>query len=211
MLNPTARELAFFKTIQDLLLCPSYLVHLNPECQIFIDLDGSKKFGFGAMIYHLKGNLAIENYPTRKLVEPILFLSQLFNLAEIWYWLTKLELAGIVWVLRKIRHMIESFKHPTLIYTDHGAALGIAKQILLSTSSTDKPNLRLIWASEYLQRFNIKIRHKPSKQYIVPDVLSRLVSTNSDVKLVSMESELDALFTVSLVQMEPTFKQKILD
>ncbi len=150
MLNPTARELASFKTIQDLLSCPSYLVHPNPERQIFIDLDASKEFGFGAMIYHLKGNLATGDYLARKAVEPILFLSRLLNPAETRYWPTELELAGIVWVLRKIRHMIESSKHPTLIFTDHGAALGIAKQTSLSTSSTDKLNLRLIRASEYL-------------------------------------------------------------
>ena len=211
VLNPTARELASFKTIQDLLSCPSYLVHPDPERQIFIDLDASKEFGFGAMIYHLKGNLATGDYPARKAVEPILFLSQLLNPAETRYWPTELELAGIVWVLRKIRHIIESAKYPTLIFTDHGAALGIAKQTLLSTSSTDKLNLRLIRASEYLQRFNIEIRYKPGKQHIVPDILSRLASTNLDVKPVSMEGELDALFTVSLVQMEPAFKQKILD
>ena len=178
---------------------------------MFIDLDASKEFGFGVMIYHLKGNLAKGEYPARKAVEPILFLSRLLHPTETCYWPTELELAGIVWVLRKIRHMIESSKHPTLIFTDHGAALGIAKQISLSTSSTDKLNLRLIWASEYLQRFNIEIRHKPGKQHIVPDVLSRLASTNSDTKPEPAEGELDALFTVSLVQMDPVLKQKILD
>lgn len=49
------------------------------------------------------------------------------------------------------------------MYTDHGAALGIAKQITLSTSSTDKLNLRLIWASDYMQRFSLIIHHKPGK------------------------------------------------
>lgn len=67
----------------------------------------------------------------------------------------------MVWVLQKIRHMIESSKHSTRIFKNHGAVLGIAKQTLLSTSSIDKLNLRLIRASEYLQRFNIEIRHKP--------------------------------------------------
>ncbi len=99
MLNPTARKPASFKTIQDLLSCPSYLVHLDPERQIFINLDASKEFGFGLMIYHLKKNLATGDYPARKVVEPILFLSQLLNPAETRYWPTELELAGIVWVL----------------------------------------------------------------------------------------------------------------
>lgn len=96
VLNLTARKLAFFKTIQDLLSCLLYLVHPDPERQIFIDLDASKEFGFGAMVYHLKKNLTIGNYLARKAVEPILFLSRLLNLAKTWYWPIELELAGIV-------------------------------------------------------------------------------------------------------------------
>ena len=98
MLNSTAHELASFKTLQDLLLCLLYLVHLDLKCQIFIALDASKKFEFGAIIYYLKGSLATGDYLARKAVEPILFLNQLFNLAETRYWPTELELVGIVWV-----------------------------------------------------------------------------------------------------------------
>ncbi len=107
--------------------------------------------------------------------------------------------------------MIKSSKHLILIFTNHGAALGIAKQTSLSTSFTDKLNLRLIWAFKYLQRFNIEIRHKLGKWHIVLNTLSWLASTNSDIKPESIEGELDALFTVLLVQMDPILKQKILD
>lgn len=61
------------------------MIHFDLERQIFIYLDTSKEFGFGAIIYHLKENLAIEKYSTRKVVESILFLSQLLNLAKTWY------------------------------------------------------------------------------------------------------------------------------
>lgn len=98
-----------------------------------------------------------------------------------------------------------------MIFINHGAALEIAKQILLSTSSTNKLNLMLILASKYLQRFDIKICHKLSKQYIVPNLLSWLASTNLDIKPVSIKSELNTLFTISLIQIEPAFRQKILD
>lgn len=79
---------------------------------------------------------------------------------------------GIIWVLCKIHHIIKYSKHPTLIFINHGMVLRIAKQISLSTFSTNKLNLRLIRASEYLQRFNIEIYHKLGKQYIVLDTLS---------------------------------------
>lgn len=54
----------------------------NWEHEIFINLNTSKKLWFKIMIYHLKGNLAIEKYPAKKAVELILFLNQLFNLAK---------------------------------------------------------------------------------------------------------------------------------
>lgn len=75
VLNLTTHELAFFKTIYNLLSGPSHLIHPNPEHRIFIDLDVSKEFGFGAMIYHLKENLATGEYPAWEAVESILFLS----------------------------------------------------------------------------------------------------------------------------------------
>lgn len=102
MNNPTTRELASFKMIQELLSRPSFSVHPDPERQMFIDLDASKGFGFGAMIYHLKESLAAGDYPARKAVKPILFLSGLLSPAETRYWPTELELTGIVWVLRKL-------------------------------------------------------------------------------------------------------------
>lgn len=79
------------------------------------------------MIYHLQGNLAIGEYPARKVVKAILFLSQLLNLVEIWYWPTEPELADIVWVIWKIRHIIKFSKYSTLIFINHDAILEIAK------------------------------------------------------------------------------------
>lgn len=69
---------------------------------------------------------------------------------------------------------------------DHDAILEIAKQILLSTCSTDNLNLRLMQVSKYLQRFYIKICYKSGNQHIVPDILSWLASTNLNAKPISM-------------------------
>ena len=80
----------------------------------------------------------------------------------------------------------------TIIYTDYSTALQIAKQTSLTTSSTAKLNLRLIRASDYIQRFrNLELRHKPGTQHIVPDTLSRLRPLNVEVD--HLEGELDAL------------------
>lgn len=42
--DPTARELASFRTIQELLSLQSHLVHPDPERQMFLDLDASKEY-----------------------------------------------------------------------------------------------------------------------------------------------------------------------
>lgn len=212
--NATPLEKEAFRILQSLLSAPTYLIHHDPARQLFIDLDSSKEFGIGAMVYHVKigANWDGKGFPPRKSLEPILFLSRLLTSAETRYWPTELEIAGIVWVLKKTRHLIESSSIPTVIYTDHGSALGIAKQTTLTTSSTDKLNLRLVRASDYIQRFNLEIRHKPGAQHIIPDALSRLSSLNIDEKRrQDDEGELDALFTTTLIEMEEAFRNRLLD
>ena len=209
VLNPTDDERNAYKALQHALSKRRYLIHYNSARELFADIDASKETGMGGMIYHVKGDIKPEEYPLRKNVEPIMFLNRLLTAAKTRYWPTELELAAIVWVTRKIRHLIETSKHPTVFYTDHGATLEIAKQTTLSTSSTDKLNLRLIHASDYIQRFNIVLRHKPGKMHIIPDALSRLPTTNTEDKL-GAEGELDVLFTTSLIKMSDEFRTKIL-
>ena len=99
-----------------------------------------------------------------------------------------------------------------MIYIDHDAALNIAKQTFLSIIFTNKLNFRLIRIFDYLQRFNLNIRHKSNKQHIVLDVLSRLTSTNiielTHQQLVAND-ELDIFFTTSLIEMNDEFRNKI--
>ena len=95
--------------------------------------------------------------------------------AERNYWPNELEVVTIVCVVRKIRHLIEATETPpAIIYTDHSAAVQIAKHTTLSTASTDRQNLRLVRASQYPSRFNLMLRHKSGKLNTVPDALSRL-------------------------------------
>jgi Reverse transcriptase (RNA-dependent DNA polymerase) len=60
------------------------------------------------------------------------------------------------------------------------ATIGIAKQTSLSTTSTDKLNLRLIQAALYVQQFHLELYHKPGKTNVVPDALSRLPSSDAE-------------------------------
>ena len=61
------------------------------------------------------------------------------------------------------RSTLESAVKPTIVYTDHSATVGIVKQSSLNTTDVGKLNLRLIRASEYLQRFRLDVRHRPGE------------------------------------------------
>ena len=92
--------------------------------------------------------------------------------------------------------MIESnLKPPVIVYTDHSAAVPISKQTTLNTTSTNKLNLRLIRASQYLSAFNLELRHKAGKSNVVPNALSRLPQASTTAALSDQSEEaLDALY-----------------
>ena len=212
--SPTPQELASFKRIQEALSRPSTLVHYDLDKVFWIDLDASKKFGFGAMVFYTISNEAIPKgrWPSTTNIQPVLFLSRLLAPAERNYKPTELEIAGFVWVLKKVRHMIESFKASVIIQTDRSAILDILQQSsITSTTLTMRLNLRLVRTSQFLQQFKLKVRHKPGKKHIIPDALSRLASSNTG-HADPQHSELDPLFTYSttLLELHPTLISRIL-
>ncbi|SLM39859.1 Ribonuclease H-like domain [Lasallia pustulata] len=83
-------------------------------------------------------------------------------------------MAGLVWAIKKLRHLVDFTVEPVIIYTNHSAITSIAKQTSLLSSNTNKLNNRLIRASQYLAQFDIDVRYKPGKHHLVPDVLSQL-------------------------------------
>ena len=84
--NPTKAELTSFRSLQQLLSQPSFLVHVNTQRQLFINLNASKEFGIEAMLYYVKKpflkNLKPDTFPPRHAIEPVLFLSRLITPAE---------------------------------------------------------------------------------------------------------------------------------
>ena len=191
----------------------SMLVYFDAAKTLWIDLDASKEFGFGAVVFHVKDNERTQEgkWPTRSTMQPILFLSRLLTSAEQNYWPTELEIAGFVWVIKKVRHMVESSKNPTRVQTDHSAILDIFKQsCIVSTTSTMRMNVRLVRVLQFLRQFRLEVTHKPGKEHILPDALSRLASCCPSV-LPDDHSELDALFAATLVDMNEEFYSKLLE
>lgn len=140
-----------------------------------------------------------------------MFLSRLLTPAEKNYWPTELELACVVWTIKKVRHMIQSSKEPTIVQTDHSSIVNIGKQKLITaTTSTMRLNVRLVRASQFLSQFRLDIRHKPGKEHIIPDALSRLASANTG-SLKDDFNELDALYVynATLIGISNSFRDQI--
>ena len=134
------------------------LAYFNPQSKLWIDLNASG-LGFGAVLFHVKDNVDDPaKWPARTAMQPIMFLSRLLSSAEKNYWPTELEIAGFVWVLKKVRHLVESYRHPVIIQTDHSAILDIIKQSSITTmSSTVRINVHLVRASQFLRHFRLNV------------------------------------------------------
>lgn len=211
---PNPQELTSFLSIQEALSWPSTLVYHNPDKILWIDLDASKEFGFGAIFFHTISGKGIPkgHWPSTTTIQLVFFLLRLLAPAERNYWPTEFEIAGFIWIIKKIRHIIESSKSSVIIQTDHSAILNILQQsLVMSITSTMRLNLRLVRASQFFQQFKLNVRHKPGKEHIVPDALSRLASTNT-AHANPHHSELNALFAYSttLVKLHPTLISRIL-
>ena len=225
----SSQEEASFSSLQEALSRPSLLIHFDDDRVLWVDLDASREWGFGVQIFHVRKDYVAEGkgkgkWPPRTAIEPIMFLSRMLTAAERNYWPTELEIAGFVWTIKKIRHLVESSKHPVIIQTDHSAILDIMKQSsITSTTSTMRLNVRLIRASQFLRQFRLDVRHKPGKEHIVPDALSRLASTTKS-SLSEDHSELDALYacatqaledgsvyaySATMVQMDEAFRESL--
>lgn len=136
---------------------PTFLYHYNPDRPTYFDVDASKRFGFGAMCYYVKGDPApiledgkVANFP-RTDIQVILFLSKGLTDAELRYWPTELEMAGLVWLARKTRHIIQACTKDVIVFIDHAAVIDITrKHCLTTTTYTDMLNLRLVRGAQYL-------------------------------------------------------------
>ena len=150
--------------------------------------DGSKERGFGAALHQLDAN-GVER--------PVLFLSKSLLPHEKNYWATELEVAALVWALRKLRHYLDSGK--TVVYTDHQAIQGIFRNLKDGQKSTQLNNWQL-FLSQYVDRLDI--RYKPGKLHQNADGLSRLQATPRAACLITEWKE-------NLLQMDPRLQERI--
>ena len=211
-LEPNADEVDAYNQIQAAFAQPTILVHFDPARRLYMDIDTSKK-GVGVMVYHVRGDPSETDEIHKGKVEPILFLSRLLSPAETRYWPTEMEMVGIVWAVRKSHRMIRSTAQPTIVFTDHSSTVAVVKQTNLVTTSTDKANMRLVRAAQYLSQFDLDVRWKPGRQHIVPDALSRLPTKQSPQETEDALADLDEghVFHATIAEMSEDFRSAIKD
>jgi hypothetical protein len=208
-----------YNKIQTAIQEAQILTHFDPPRQLYIDVDTSKK-GIGVMAFHVIGDPTEDKEVHKQSkIQPIMFLSRTLTPAETRYWPTELEVAGVVWAVSKLRHLINSSPRPTIVYTDHSAAIWIARQTSLITTSTEKLNLRLVRASAFLSQFDLDVRFRPGKEHVIADALSRLPQQDNlaqgldeflDTQVAAIEAhEPVYTYNATLIEMSADFRKAI--
>jgi hypothetical protein len=213
--EPTTEELSSFEAVQEA-ICrenPTILYHHDPNRRLFIQVDGSLERGFGVMVFHCKEGFIWKTgtpIPSNQ-VQPVMFLSRCISTPELRYGPSELEVACLVWAVKRLHTVIHSSKGPVIVLTDHSATKGIVEQTSLRTSSTDRANKRLINASVYLSQFDLKTYHVPGRPNLVPDALSRLRAKQDKPNRPDEIAILDDVwFAYAEAQMEENLKDRFI-
>ncbi|KZZ88636.1 hypothetical protein AAP_04734 [Ascosphaera apis ARSEF 7405] len=160
----TQAEKDAFLKLQSILSKGLFLYHQDPKRPLFINVDASKEYGFGAVVYHAREDWAgfrTGDYsvpPPRSKLLPILFLSRQLQGGEVRFHPTDMELACIVWVLRKIKVHVEVSPR-TVFYTDHVSNTYIAHQSV-QQASMGGYNMRLTLGAVLIRSFpRVEVRY----------------------------------------------------
>ena len=148
MKNFSDEKLESYRQLQKFFFNAEFLVHFDKNWILYIDIDAFKKRGFETMIYHFKFGANLEKF-RRTDVELIFFLNRLLNFVETRYWFTELEMTNLIWMIKRVKHMIKAAINITIVFIDHVVNSSIIHQIILNFSNTNKLNLRFVRAFTY--------------------------------------------------------------
>ena len=117
----------------------------------------------------------------------------------------------MIWIIKKIYHIINKFLAETVIWTNHSVILQILKQIILSSSFINKLNFHLIWISQYCFQFEINIWYQFDQLNKVSDVLSWFFNWITEFQLFMQDDILDEVFiyNTTVIEMSLKFWNKI--
>ncbi len=117
-----------YEHLQNVFNDKNFLRHYNNIKKLFIDVNIFKKRDIEAMIFHVKNDSNEKIIFRRCDIKSIMFLSKIFISTETRSWFTELEITDVIWVIRKVRHLIETFrKQSTVIFTNHFALISMSE------------------------------------------------------------------------------------
>lgn len=206
----TETENRAFEDIRNTLASKVCVRHYDPTKKVYVFLDASRLYGFGVAAYQEgefdelppQNNLPIAEdqpqkhggmpVPTTKPLFPIAFVSRGLSAAERNYWTTDMEMAGLVFAVKKMKHYLET--SPEVEFsTDHQANAAIAKILDLQTTSPAKANLRLqSWAVYISQYWPLKVTWLKGSDMNCPDALSRIKVRLTDERRRAMADSADS-------------------
>ena len=210
LLKIIEQKLDFYEQIQKTFNRQKFLFHFDSIKTLYANIDAFKVYEFNVMIYHTAKFYENSAIISRMNVQSILFLFKMLTETKKRYWSTELEVVELIWVIKKIRHMIETTIKTTILFTNHSAITSIARQISLTLSNIDKFNLKLIKASTYLSQFDLDVRYKSNKINIVSDALFRLLIVAKVSSFLANVFHSIEIFQASLIMMTDEFKKRIL-
>jgi hypothetical protein len=159
-----------WETLKEKLCSAPTLAFPNFDRPFILYVDGSRERGYG---------VALHQEDLEGVERPILFLSKELNPTEENYWPSELETGALVWALEKLPQYLDHGK--MTVYTDHSSLRDAFKD---QGPVRGKRSLRLanwrLFLSKYQDR--MEIRHRPGKQHINADALSRMPTEESPVE-----------------------------
>jgi hypothetical protein len=111
-----------------------------------------------------------------------------------------------------MRNIIKFSTKSVIFYINYSAATDIVKAINLISLNIDNLNNKFIRANQYLSQFQLDVRYKLKKYYIIPDILSRLLTKS---ELISNFHKSDNIFDninnfyVILIEISDIFKNEL--
>ncbi len=123
------RKLETFINLKNVFSVSTFLAHFNSKHQLYIDLDTFKTWDFAFMIYHVKDFIADNiKFISHIFIKLVLFLSRMLNITEANYWSMKLEVANIIWIIKRVHHLIDfTDVSSIIIYINHLTAISISR------------------------------------------------------------------------------------
>ena len=161
---------AAFEQLKSALISADVLALPDDEGQFILDCDASDK-AIGAVLSQ------IQNGEER----PICYASQLYDKHQQNYNVTRKELLALVTFVRKFRQYL--LGRPFLIRTDHAALQWLRK--------TPEPIGQQARWLEILEEFDFQVAHRPGRQHVNADSLSRRVAAACQQSSATPDQQID--------------------